>query len=335
MQPGPGLPEACLWTVGCQLTQLVALVALVVLLVWCATDVFPPTLEATSRIAVLLDWESSFLLTGVASLSALLLIVPAVRWRIGRGWRREFGLRRLTLAEGVLIAAAVAPLGVLSHQVYRWGRQLTSLLVDRWPELAALQQFDVMQVVQRQTETTPYPVLLVAIAIAPAVSEEFVFRGLIGRGLMARWGAWAGVGLTSLLFAVAHGAPAHALATLLVAFALHYVYLATGNLWGAVLLHGLLNGLSVTLMKLQPDLSLPASPALLWAAVGYLAVVAGLLHEHARRASPVAPNAADGVVADLVSTAPERPLRGVGPRLAACSILAYTYVFVWTNVAAL
>ncbi|MEZ6066566.1 MAG: hypothetical protein R3B90_12860 [Planctomycetaceae bacterium] len=47
-----------------------------------------------------------------------------------------------------------------------------------------------MQLVRRQMLATPYPVLLVAIALGPAIGEELVFRGLIGRGLIHRWG-WA------------------------------------------------------------------------------------------------------------------------------------------------
>lgn len=334
-RPGPGLPEACVWTALFHLTQLVVLVVLIAGLLWCATDRFPPTLQETLRIAHLLEWDSSFLFAGVASLAAILVIVPAVRWRVGPRMREEFGLRRLPPREVLLIIAAVVPLGILSDQVYRWGLDLMQWLAEAIPPLAKLPQIDAMQIVQRQMSGTPYPILLVAIALAPAVSEEFVFRGLIGRGLIARWGVVGGIGLTSFLFATAHGTPAHALATLPVAICLHLVYRITGNLWGAVLLHGLLNALSVTLMKLQTDPALPTHPAQLCAAAGFLLVLLTLLRDR--------PWLATGDSAtDRSATAPPpslprspQPSRSLRPALAACSIVSYTCVVVWIRATAL
>jgi membrane protease YdiL (CAAX protease family) len=328
-RPGPGLPEACLWTALFHLCQLVVLVLLIAGLLWCASERFPPPLQETLRIADLLEWDSSFLFAGVASLAAMLVIVPAVRWRVGPRLREEFGLRRLSPREGLLITAAVAPLGILSDQVYRWGLDLMHRLVVAIPELAKLPQLDSMEIVQRQMSGTPYPILLVAIALAPAVSEEFVFRGLIGRGLIARWGVVGGIGLTSLLFAAAHGAPAHALATLPVAICLHLVYRITGNLWGPVLLHGLLNALSVTLMKLQAESAQPTHPALLCAAAGFLLAVMALLRD--RTWSAVAGTGGDPSAAVPHSPPVRRlpPACTLRPALAACSIISYTCVVVW------
>jgi membrane protease YdiL (CAAX protease family) len=123
--------------------------------------------------------------------------------------------------------------------------------------------------------------------------------------------------LTSLLFAAAHGTPAHALATLPVGICLHWVYLASRNLWAPVLLHALSNGVAVTLMKLQADPALPDNPALLFASCGYLAVV-GTLFWQARR----------------TPDQEQRPASSAFPMLAACSILAFTCVFVWARFAA-
>ena len=110
---GPGLFEACLWTVGFHAVQFGALGGLLLLLLWCATDRFPPSLMEAIQIAERLRWESTFLFTGVASLAALLVLVPAVRLRIGQSVRAEFGLRRLSLSDWIWIAAAVVPLAVV------------------------------------------------------------------------------------------------------------------------------------------------------------------------------------------------------------------------------
>ena len=319
---GPGLAESLLWTVGCHLVQMLVFAALAAGLLWCAVPSFPPSLEEVSRIVDDLGWESSFLFNGATTLAALLVIVPLVRMRIGRDARRSLGLTRLSAAQVVLVAAAVAPLGVLSDCVYRWGLEFNDLLAKVIPELAMLARIDAMHVIQQQAESTSYPILLVAIALGPAISEEFVFRGLIGRGLISRWGANTGILLTTLLFALAHGTPAHALATIPVGLCLHTVYLMTGTLWAPILLHTLNNALAVTLMKLQADVSLAGAPALLFATVGYLVVVIALLSEATgERGTTV------GVALRL-----RRSVSPAFPVIAAGSILSFTCVFVWSRI---
>jgi membrane protease YdiL (CAAX protease family) len=301
--------------------QLLVFVILAAGLLWCATPQFPPTLHELVELVDELGWESSFLFTGATSLAALLVIVPAVRLRIGPNVRSELNLRRLSPLQGMLIVAAVAPLALLSDQVYRWGMTANTWLASLSPELRYVFELDAMQIVKRQAESTPYPILLVALALAPAVSEELVFRGLIGRGLTARWGVRGGVVLTSLLFAAAHGSPAHALATLPIGLCLHVVYRLTGTLWGAILLHAGNNALAVTVMKLHTEATPAASPALLYASAGYLVVVLALLSQTAKRDS------------DLAQLPAAFHLGRAFPMLAGCSILEYICVLVWSQVA--
>ena len=318
---GPGLLEACLWSVGCQLAQLLVLACLSCSLIWLAASRFPPSSTDLLRIIDELGWETSFLFTGATSLASLLLIIPAVRWRLGPGARSVIGLARFTLPQVFLLAAAVAPLAVLSDQVYRWGLSATAWLAQWYPQLEPLLRVDTVHLVQQQAAVTDFPILLVAIAVGPAIGEELVFRGLIGRGLIHRWGAPVGVLLTSLLFAAAHGTPAHALATFPIGLALHFVYLATGNLWGPIALHALVNALAVTLMKYMGETTLPADPAVVCAAGGYLGVLGALLWQSGR-----APRSTD------VERRPVAPL--LRPAVASCSILAYTCVFVWSRLMA-
>lgn len=312
---GPGLIEALAWSSGCHLVQLLVFILLAAGLLWCATPVFPPTFDEVVRLIDELGWQSSFLFTGATTLAALLVIVPLVRLRVGPQLRAEFGARSLSWSQMMLVIAAVVPLAVLSNQVYLWGLGINAWLVDLVPELEVLTRWDAMRIVQEQAESTAYPVLLVALALAPAITEELVFRGLIGRGLIARWGVGGGVILTTLLFAAAHGTPAHLLATLPIGLCLHIVYRLTGTLWAPILLHAGNNALAVTLMKLQAAATSPASPPLLFAACGYLAVIACLLHEAhgAETPSPLRTSAAF-------------------PKLAGSSILTFTCVFVWSQL---
>ncbi|MFV0446362.1 MAG: lysostaphin resistance A-like protein [Planctomycetaceae bacterium] len=328
--PGPGLPEALLWSSGCHLVQLLVFLLLATGLLWCAAPVFPPSFAEVVRIIDTLGWETSFLFTGATSLAALLVIVPLVRWRIGPAMRTELGLRSLSAPQAILILGAVAPLALVSDQIYRWGLTLNDSLTRIVPELAWLTQFDVMQIVRQQAESTTFPVLLVALALAPAISEELVFRGLIGRGLTARWGVRTGVLLTTLIFAASHGTPAHALATVPVGLGLHAVYRMTGSLWGSILMHAGNNALAVTLMKLSGQATQPVSPALLYAALGYLLVVLTLLAESSRPGHRTAGDSGHWVPTpngSMLSIATGRAF----PLLAGCSIVTYTCVMVWSH----
>jgi hypothetical protein len=89
------------------------------------------------------------------------------------------------------------------------------------------------------------PALVFVVAVVPAVGEEFVLRGLIGRGLVARWGVPAGMLMTSGLFAALHMYPPHVAATFAIGMMLHFVYLSTRSFWAPVLFHFVNNVLAI------------------------------------------------------------------------------------------
>ena len=78
-------------------------------------------------------------------------------------------------------------------------------------------------------------------ALFPALGEELLFRGYIGRGLVARWGMGKGVLLTSLLFGAVHIHPLHAVVAAFLGVILHALYLWTRSLIVPMLLHGINN----------------------------------------------------------------------------------------------
>jgi len=334
------LIESVGWTIGYQLAQILVCALLFCGLLWAAVPSFPPSLQETVRIIDELGWESSFLFTGVTSLAALLILVPLCRLRLGRESRGTLGMRKFKVKEMVLLAAAVVPLAIVSDEVYRWGRQSLLVWADSIPLLKLFAELDTVQLVHRQMAQTPFSILFIALALGPAIGEELVFRGLIGRGLTQRFGAWIGIGITSLLFAAAHGSPAHAIATLPVGIFLHIVYRATGNLWSSILLHCLLNGLAIGMMKYSVDPSVPVSLPLLISSTGYLVIVAALLFStpplEAEQAFSHPPLEIERVVE---SAARPQQLRSPRPsaslishNLAGCGIVCYTAVFVWTVI---
>jgi membrane protease YdiL (CAAX protease family) len=308
---------------GFGLAQVTAAAGCIALLLFAAFGTWPDNHDLAIQLLLDIKLDSSFLLTGVTSLGALLLIVPAVKLRLRSDFRRRLELRRPPLRSLILAAGALIPLAVVSSALY-------GALLDEWtalaaqnPLLAQLSQANTLDMLSRQANTETFGILLVALALAPALGEEIVFRGLIGNGLVRRWGTIAGVLLTSVLFAGVHGFPPHALATLPLALFLHFAYLQTRSLWVPIILHACNNALSVAMLKLPIVQEFPQSPALILTAMLYIAVVCGGLHS----AGP----------ASETIRYPElrRDARGLQLRraLAGTSILGFTTTFVWSILA--
>jgi membrane protease YdiL (CAAX protease family) len=322
--PGPGLPEAVAWTIGFGLAQVIAAAGCIVLLLLAAFGGWPDDQDLAIRVLLEIKLDTSFLLTGVTSLGALFLIVPAVKLRLRRDFRQRLQLRPPPVRSLVLAAGALIPLAVISNALY-------GVLLDEWnalagqhPVLAQLSQANALDMLARQARTETFGVLLVALALGPALGEEIVFRGLIGNGLVRRWGTVVGVLLTSVLFSGVHGFPPHALATLPLALFLHFAYLHTRSLWVPIILHACNNALSVAMLKLPIVQEFPQSPALILSAVLYIAVVCVWLH-------------AAGPASGAINSAElRRDVCGfqLGRALAGTCILGFTTTFVWSVLAA-
>jgi membrane protease YdiL (CAAX protease family) len=87
---------------------------------------------------------------------------------------------------------------------------------------------------------------MLAVAIFSGFSEEIVFRGFLMR-LIEKWlGTWAGLGISSLLFGLAHlgnsfVGPVAVAAIVEAGLMLAAIYLLTRRLWAAVAVHGAWN----------------------------------------------------------------------------------------------
>jgi membrane protease YdiL (CAAX protease family) len=123
------------------------------------------------------------------------------------------------------------------------------------------------------------------IALAPGVAEEFLFRGYIQRRLARRWGMWAGVLITSLLFGVMHIMPHTVLFAFVLGIWLGLMAWRTDSVWPGVICHALVNGLwnvwhiGVALAIFPGDFPLPLLIAIV--AIG-LAAFAGACWDLAR-----------------------------------------------------
>lgn len=245
---GPGLWESIAWLIGVHVVQAgAALVALLVLAcVYLASH--PLTVpdgggrfDLGAYTRAMGPWFESQLATilGLAGIATVLYGAAAVSVRLHRqGGLGSLGLHRPSIGHLSLIVLAVLPLSLLCTE-------LQKAMLGALPH----GENDWMQQVFSHLANASFPQILWAIAIAPALGEELICRGLIGRGLIARYGVIPGVLVTSVLFGIMHINPAQAVAVIPLGIAMHFVYLTTRSFWAPVLLHLLNNAFAAVVLK--------------------------------------------------------------------------------------
>lgn len=242
--------EALLWACSFQVAQAIVLLGFLALLMTSGFGFSWPDGSGRVDFALQLDLDRSFLLIGVSTLGALLLVVPLVRLRLGKHYREIIGWRNPRHEEVIFALATVVPIAVLGDMLYEVSKNwwsdsiLRGLLGDTFRQSS-------LSFIQTSLEGVPYPILIVVLALGPAFGEELIFRGVIGRSLVRRFGNLRGSAITVFLFAAAHTSPDHALATLPIAVLLQFLYLKTGTIWVPVFVHFCNNLLAVSLMRFQ------------------------------------------------------------------------------------
>lgn len=321
---GPGLLESLGWTASYLVAQVLALAGFMAVFVFLVFGSWPANTQQIIDLCLEIELDRSFLPLGVTNLLCLFVLAPLVRLRLGRVAREYLMVRRPETGALILVAGAIVPLAIVSEQLYRWSLELWQVL-SRWlPAMGPFSNGNAVELMVQFAQAESFPILIVAVALGPALGEELIFRGLIGNGLVSRWGRPAGMVITSILFAAAHGFPPHALATIPIGLFLHHVYLATGSYWTAVIVHFLNNLLVIALAKYGAVEALPASPALLSCSAGYVLMTALLLSR-----GEISLPAFD---ADLQAS----PAGTVGVLhlrtrlIAAAAVLTFTTAFVWT-----
>lgn len=199
---------------------------------------------------------------------------------LGHRFSRAIPLSLPRMRHVTIIALLVLPLAVMDIYLIQ---QLIAYAESVWGVTPS--QGELPALLDGLTAGTSFWTLLLILAVAPALGEELVFRGVIGRGLVARKGIVFGVIWTSLLFSVVHGNPAQAVGVFFVGVMCHVAYLATRSLWAPVFLHFLNNSLVVVALKSQEGLAEAAaehsavgpSPWLALAAAVCVAMLGSLL----------------------------------------------------------
>jgi len=90
-----------------------------------------------------------------------------------------------------------------------------------------------------------FGVTLLCVAVMPAFSEEWLFRGYVQTRLAQRWSPWLAILVSSLLFAVFHLDPVHVLAVFPMGLWLGFISWRCGSIIPAMIAHTYNNSLSL------------------------------------------------------------------------------------------
>lgn len=165
----------------------------------------------------------------------------------------RLGFRTIRISHLVLIITGAFPLMLFCGSLHVHLNHGWEAIIENVPLLKNLHLTNTNELM-KNLAGAPFALLLLAIAVCPAIGEEIVFRGVIGRGLVTRYGVVWGVFLTSCFFAAAHVHPAHALAVLPLGAYAHITYLATRSFWAPVLVHFINNGVAVCMLGIAERL---------------------------------------------------------------------------------
>lgn len=123
----------------------------------------------------------------------------------------------------------------------------------------------------------PFPVVLLVVAITPAICEELFFRGVIFAGLR-RHGPVVTVIVSALLFALLHGSIYRLIPTFTLGAVLAWARYTTRSIVPGMIVHAMNNGIAVAILFYKPAWAAEAGEQvpLTWAAVGAAVFVLGM-----------------------------------------------------------
>ncbi|HEY7309329.1 MAG TPA: ABC transporter permease subunit/CPBP intramembrane protease [Gemmataceae bacterium] len=250
----------------------------------CAALLFPSSFVASALLAVLGGHSLTEALLGMAAANVLLFVGYPL---VAAWWGRLRFSSALRLARPSWQAWAAALL--LGLCLWPWVHELTLLM--RALGFASLREGNLERVrdMLEQWRTLSPLLIVVAVAVVPAVVEELFFRGYLQSALLGVLRPRSAVLSSAALFALFHVILGSVLAverfvpSLLLGVLLGWMCWRTGSVWPGMVLHALHNGCVALLGYYQPqltELGWPMSETAhlppVWLAAAMLGVVAGV-----------------------------------------------------------
>ena len=230
-----GVGEALAWFMGTLIAHIVgAISVLVIIIIWITIKTGTPPAATTDSATMVIVTCSEMLFFVLASMLAISL----------RYWGRTFNELNLSCPDPrhvAIVVAATLPLSFCVSALSIPAQLGWRYISQQNPWLEIFDNMNVMEMVKEMARSMSLPFMILIVAVLPAIGEELVFRGAIGRVLIAHLGIWGGVLLTSFLFGCVHIHPVHALAVMPLGLAMHLIYLWTRSFWMPMLLHFLNN----------------------------------------------------------------------------------------------
>ena len=239
--PQPGLLFSLLLMLGLLIVQVVA--GVVAAFVWVIPSLLDGRPIDPQQLAEQLEGDGLWLVVllstaAVVGASALLLLA------FGRSAPRAFALRGISPVQWLLVLLLPLPAQFLISVVGNWIYPLLPEQMQIEPPMEFV-------------TTMSLPLALLAICVFPGVGEEVFFRGVLGRGLTARWGPLGGILLTSLFFGMMHMVPIQVFATFILGLAFHLAMVMTRSLLAPILMHVVNNGLAVCIARYGDHVPIP------------------------------------------------------------------------------
>lgn len=199
------------------------------------------------------------------------------RWHASRPLR-YLGCRRAPAVELALAGAGAVAIVPLAELVNRWA----------YLALPALRELDVGEAALLAIRSPPQAVLVVvAVAVTPAICEETLFRGWLMGTLRRGLSLAPALAVQAVLFALFHMSPLSIVALVVVGFYLGWLFERTGTLCAPMIAHGLYNATLICVTNLEPRWLIGRdggfSAAALGGSLAALAAVVVLLELRARR----------------------------------------------------
>jgi len=152
-----------------------------------------------------------------------------------------------TLAGAAILGAALWP---AAHEIF-W--------LSEWLGLTMLgpKQIAAARAILDEIQVLPLPLVLLTLAVVPAIFEELCFRGFIFGALRTRLGPAATIIASALLFGVFHEilSPGRLLPSTFLGLVLGWVRWRTASVWPGMLLHAINNGLILTVSHYSDELA--------------------------------------------------------------------------------
>ncbi|MGL5352882.1 MAG: CPBP family intramembrane glutamic endopeptidase [Clostridium sp.] len=166
---------------------------------------------------------------------AIIFLIPAIIYVLVNkaSVKETFKLNKIYLKDLLLIVV----LGFVCQPIMTFFSLITSFFFKN--EIGAF---------MTEIVSTPYVLLLMLVAVLPAITEEVTIRGVILSGYDNK-NKYKAALITGLFFGMLHLDPQQFLYATVLGFILALVVRATKSIFAAAIIHFLINGTSITLQK--------------------------------------------------------------------------------------